>query len=160
MSAQTVKEFLAERGYADRFLDLAQLSATVSEAALALGCSEAQIAKTLSFVTAQGPVLIVAAGDAKVDNHKYKEYFHCKAVMCPRDQLEELIGHAAGGVCPFAVKDGVRVYLDESLRRFETVYPAAGNDHSALKLKLEELYTLSGALSYIDVCKLPAAAQN
>ncbi len=153
-----VLEYLSARGFGDRYIDLSTSSATVAEAAAALHCAPAQIAKTLSFLVEDQPVLILAAGDAKVDNHKYKGFFHCKAMMCPRERLEELVGFAAGGVCPFACKDGVKVYLDASLQRFSIIYPAGGNSHSAVKLSVAELQTLTGCSAFIDVCKLPTAA--
>ena len=155
MGSADVKAFLAGKGYGDRFVELEASTATVAEAAAALNCAPAQIAKTLSFIVEGAPVLIVAAGDAKVDNRKFKDFFHTKAVMGPREQLPELVGFEAGGVCPFGVNDTVKVYLDESLKRFETVYPAAGSGHAAAKFSLDELYSLSGALAFIDVCKLP-----
>ena len=127
-------------------------SATVEEAALAVGCEPKQIAKTMSFLQKEGPALIVAAGDVRVDNKKYKAEFHQKAKMIPGDQVEEQIGHAPGGVCPFAVKPEVKVYLDLSLKRFETVYPAAGSGHSAVKLSVPELEQCSGFSQWMDVC--------
>lgn len=155
MGLAEVKAFLADKGCGDRFVELEASTATVAEAAAALNCEPARIAKTLSFIVDGAPVLIVAAGDAKVDNRKFKDLFHTKAVMCPREQRPELVGFEAGGVCPFALKDGVKVYLDESLKRFETVYPAAGSGHAAAKFSLDELYSLSGALAFIDVCRMP-----
>ena len=130
-------------------------SATVALAAQALNCEECRIAKTLSFHVEDKVVLIVAAGDAKIDNSKYKAFFHAKAKMLSYDEAENLIGHAVGGVCPFAVNEGVIVYLDESLKRFETVFPACGSSNSAIELTLSELEQYSNSESWIDVGKLP-----
>ena len=141
----------------NRILEFAVSSATVELAAVAVGCEPQRIAKTLSFMVDQKPILIVAAGDAKIDNPKYKAQFSTKAKMLSHDQAAELIGHAVGGVCPFAVNDGVAVYLDESLKRFDIVYPAAGTGNSAVKLTIDELYTCSEAVGWVDVCKLPEA---
>ena len=153
MSFELVKNYLTERGYGDRAREFTVSSATVELAAAALGCEGARIAKTLSFKTPEGVVLIVAAGDAKVDNHKYKEKFHTKARMLTPEEAVELVGHAVGGVCPFAVNEGVKVYLDASLKRFETVFPACGSANSAIELTLAELEKYSGALAWVDVCK-------
>ena len=128
-------------------------SATVQLAAEALGVEPGMIAKTMSFLTEAGPILILTEGTAKIANRKYKDYFHEKAKMIPFDEVEEKIGHAPGGVCPFGINEGVEVYLDESLKRFETVYPAAGNDHSAVKLTIPELEQIAGARGWVDVCK-------
>lgn len=151
MSIQSVLPHLAAFGFADRVMTFENSSATVELAALCVGCQPAQIAKTLSFQTADGPLLIVAAGDAKIDNPKYKAQFHQKAAMLSPEQVETLIGLRVGGVCPFGAR--VPVYLDQSLRRFETVYPAAGDDHSAVRLTPAELETASRATGWIDVCK-------
>ena len=153
MSFEHVKQYVQSVNAADHLLTFEASSATVELAAQAVGCEPARIAKTLSFLTEEGPVLIVAAGDVKIDNQKYKAYFHQKARMIPRDEVEAYIGHEPGGVCPFAVKDGVRVFLDASLQRFDTVYPAAGSPNSAAKLTLKELETLSQCCHWIDVCK-------
>ena len=139
MSIESVRENLAAKGLADRILEFEESSATVAEAARDLGCEPARIAKTMAFVTGEGPVLVVMAGDAKVDNPRYKAQFGMKAKMIPPAQVEQLVGHAVGGVCPFGVNEGVRVYLDESLRRFEVVYPAAGTARSAVRLRVPEL---------------------
>ena len=157
MSFELVKNYLTERGYGDRAREFTVSSATVELAAAALGCEGARIAKTLSFKTPEGVALIVAAGDAKVDNHKYKEKFHTKAKMLTPEEAVELVGHAVGGVCPFCVKEGVKVYLDPSLRRFDIVYPACGSPNSAVKLTPEELELLSGG-EWCDLCKLPGPA--
>ena len=153
MSFEHVKQYFQSANAADHLLTFEASSATVELAAQAVGCEPARIAKTLSFLTEEGPVLIVAAGDVKIDNQKYKAYFHQKARMFPRDEVEAYIGHEPGGVCPFAVKDGIRVFLDASLQRFDIVYPAAGSPNSAAKLTLKELETLSQCCHWIDVCK-------
>ena len=153
MSIESVRENLAAKGLADRILEFEESSATVAEAARDLGCEPARIAKTMAFVTGEGPVLVVMAGDAKVDNPRYKAQFGTKAKMIPPAQVEQLVGHAVGGVCPFGVNEGVRVYLDESLRRFDIVYPAAGTSNSAVRLHLPELEKASEALGWVDVCK-------
>lgn len=155
MSLEDVKEYLKQFGAQDRVRELPQSSATVELAAQALGTQPARIAKTLSFLTAEGPVLIVAAGDGKVDNGKYKAVFHQKAKMLTPQQALELVGHPVGGVCPFAVKEGVRVYLDESLRRFATVFPACGSGNSAIELTLPELEAFARPVAWVDVCRLP-----
>ena len=157
MSFEKAKAWLEARGFGDRVREFEVSSATVELAAAALGCEGARIAKTLSFKLSDGVVLIVAAGDAKVDNHKFKEKFHQKAKMLTPEEAVELVGHAVGGVCPFGVNDGVRVYLDESLRRFDIVYPACGSSNSAVKLTPEELLTASGG-EWADLCKLPEPA--
>ena len=153
MSFELVKNYLTERGYGDRAREFTVSSATVELAAAALGCEGARIAKTLSFKTPEGVVLIVAAGDAKVDNHKYKEKFHTKAKMLTPQQVLELVGHPVGGVCPFAIREGVAVYLDESLKRFETVFPACGSGNSAIQLTIPQLEEMSRAAGWVDVCK-------
>ena len=128
-------------------------SATVELAAMAVGCEPKRIAKTMSFLVENNPILIVLAGDAKVSNPKYKEIFQTKAKMIPTDQVEDLIGHNIGGVCPFAIHEGVVVYLDVSLKRFDTVFPAAGSENSAIELSLEELMRYSNAVDWVDVSK-------
>ena len=153
MSIREVKAFFAARGMEDKVLEFATSSATVELAAQTVGVIPARIAKTLSFMTAEGPLLVVTAGDAKIDNHKYKETFGCKAKMLTPEEAVELVGHAVGGVCPFAVKPGVKPCLDVSLRRFTTVFPACGSSNSAIELTCEELYELSDALAWVDVCK-------
>lgn len=154
MSIEIVKEYLSSKGFADRVIEFSVSSATVDLAAQALGCEPCRIAKTLSFLAGEDVVLVVAAGDAKVDNPKYKAYFGTKAKMIPFAEVEERVGHAAGGVCPFVVKENVKVYLDVSLQRFETVYPAAGSSSSAVRLTPDELFELSSPVEWIDVCKL------
>lgn len=153
MSFDKVKQFFESQGAGDKVLWLEHSSATVELAAEAVGCEPARIAKTLSFLVGEQPILILTAGDVKVDNKKYKELFHTKAKMIPGDIVEELIGHAPGGVCPFVIKDGIKVYLDESLKRFDIVYPAAGSGNSAVRLTLPELEYFSGSTNWIDVCK-------
>jgi len=153
MSIEIAREYLKKFGYENKILEFDVSSATVSLAAQALNCEEARIAKTLSFMTPDGCILIVAAGDAKIDNAKYKAMFQAKAKMLAFEDVEPLIGHAVGGVCPFGVNEGVRVYLDESLRRFETVFPACGSANSAIELTIPELERISASLQWIDVCK-------
>jgi len=153
MSIEKVREYFRQFGIENRMQEFEVSSATVELAAAALGCEPCRIAKTLSFMTEEGPILIVAAGDAKIDNPKYKAQFHTKAKMLTPDEAVSLIGHAIGGVCPFAVNEGVKTYLDCSLRRFETVYPAAGSGNSAIELSLPELEKYANALGWIDVCK-------
>ena len=153
MAIEKVKEYFARFGMEGWVREFAVSSATVELAAKALGCEPCRIAKTLSFMLGSGPILIVAAGDAKIDNPKYKAQFGAKAKMLTSDEVEALIGHGVGGVCPFAAKEGVAVYLDESLRRFETVFPACGSANSAIELTIEELERYSGFASWVDVCK-------
>lgn len=153
MSFDKAKKYLEEKGYADHIIELADSSATVQLAAQALGVEPGMIAKTLSFLNGDKPILILAEGTARIDNHKYKDTFHVKAKMIPFDDVEQYIGHAPGGVCPFGINDGIAVYLDESLKKFDTVYPAAGNDHSAVKLTIPELEQVSEANGWVDVCK-------
>ncbi len=156
MAIERVREYFSGQGIADRILEFDVSSATVDLAAQALGCEGKRIAKTLSFHVDGKVVLIVAAGDAKIDNSKYKAQFHTKAKMLAFDEAESLIGHAVGGVCPFAVNDGAEVYLDESLRRFETVFPACGSSNSAIELTIDELQKYStNFIEWVDVCKLP-----
>ena len=153
MSIEKVRAFFREKGIEDRVQEFPVSSATVELAAQALGVEGKRIAKTLSFLVGDQCVLIVAAGDAKVDNAKFKAQFHTKAKMLPHDQVPEYVGHAVGGVCPFAVKEGVAVYLDESLRRFETVFPACGSSNSAIELTIPELMAYADTDAWIDVCK-------
>ena len=142
-------------GMEDRVREFEVSSATVDLAAQALGVEGARIAKTLSFKTEEGCMLILAAGDARIDNRKFKDRFHFKARMLSAEEVPELTGHPVGGVCPFGCKPGVPVYLDESLKRFTTVFPAVGSPSSAIELDLEELFRYAKALEWIDVCKLP-----
>ena len=153
MSLDRAKTHLETFGLAGRIHLFDVSSATVELAARAVGCEPARIAKTLSFLLPDGPILILAAGDAKIDNGKYKGLFHTKAKMIPFEDVEALIGHGVGGVCPFGVNEGIPVWLDESLKRFDVVYPAAGTSSSAVELNLEELERASCALGWIDVCK-------
>ena len=153
MSLIKVKEFFKEFNIENRIIELDESSATVADAAKALNCKEKEIAKSLSFRTNEDIILIVAAGDAKIDNSKYKQEFLCKASMLKYDEVENLIGHAVGGVCPFAINSNVKVYLDESLKRFEYVYPACGSANSAIKLSIKELEKYSNYIKWIDVCK-------
>ena len=152
MSIERVRAFFRDLGMEERVMEFDVSSATVELAAQALGCEGRRIAKTLSFMTGEGPILIVCAGDAKVDNPRYKARFGVKAKMLTPEEAVSLVGHAVGGVCPFAVGEGVKVYLDESLRRFETVYPACGSSNSAIELTIPELEKYSGG-EWVDVCK-------
>lgn len=154
MSIEKAKAHLRKYGLEDKVREFEVSSATVELAAQAAGVEPERIAKTLSFML-DSPILIVAAGDAKIDNKKYKAVFGTKAKMLPFEEVEPLIGHAVGGVCPFGINEGVKVYLDCSLKRFETVFPACGNDSSAVELTLPELERASGFTEWIDVCKLP-----
>ena len=155
MAIEKVKAYFAQFGIEDRVLEFPVSSATVELAAVAVGCEPGRIAKSLSFLVNGEPVLVIAAGDAKVDNAKYKAHFATKAKMLTADEVVSLIGHAVGGVCPFAVNEGVKVYLDVSLRRFETMFPACGSSNSAIELTLPELEQYSGSSVWVDVCKLP-----
>lgn len=153
MSIEKVKAYFNQYGMQDRILEFPVSSATVELAAEALHCAPCRIAKTLSFLVGETPVLVVAAGDARIDNHKYKAQFAAKAKMLTPDQAAEYVGHAVGGVCPFAVQPGVEVYLDVSLKRFETVFPACGSSNSAIELTIPELEQYSGYKAWVDVCK-------
>lgn len=153
MAIEKVKEYFKKFNKEKDVIELKESSATVHDAAIALGCDEAHIAKTMSYIVNEKPILIVLAGDTFVDNSKFKQQFFCKAKMIPIDLLDELVGNKAGGVCPFAIKDGVLVYLDESLKRFEYVYPACGSSNSAIKLTIEELEKYSNYKEWIDVGK-------
>lgn len=153
MSLERAKEHLIKYGLEDRIMEFFVSSATVGEAASAIGCNECEIAKTLSFIVSDKPILIVVAGDARIDNRKFKDEFFEKAKMIAFEDVEKLIGHAVGGVCPFGVNDGAEVYLDNSLKNFDVVYPACGNSNSAVKLTLKELETASEFKKWVDVCK-------
>lgn len=153
MAIEKVREYFKAFGMEDRILEFDVSSATVELAAQAVGCEPERIAKTLSFMLPEGPILIVAAGDAKIDNRKFKDQFHTKAKMLTPDEVAELVGHAIGGVCPFGINEGVTVYLDESLKRFETVFPACGSSNSAIELTIPDLEKYSGYSAWIDVCK-------
>lgn len=153
MAVEKVREYLKGYHMEDRILKFDVSSATVELAAQAVGCEPERIAKTMSFLVNEEVILIVTAGDVKIDNKKYKQHFHAKAKMIPFEEVEEYTGHAPGGVCPFAVREGVRAYLDESLKRFETVYPAAGSANSAVRLTPQELEQCIENVMWIDVCK-------
>lgn len=153
MSIEVVRNYFRPLGLEERILEFEVSSATVELAAQAVGCEPARIAKTLSFKVGEQAILIVTAGDAKIDNRKYKDKFGKKAVMLSPDEVVSMIGHAIGGVCPFGVPDTVDVYLDASMKRFETVFPAAGSSNSAIEMTMEELENYSGAKEWIDVCK-------
>lgn len=155
MSIEKGRAYFRQFGMEDRVREFDVSSATVELAALALGVDGARIAKTLSFKKDDSCILILAAGDARIDNHKFKEKFHMKAKMLAPDEVLSIVGHPVGGVCPFGISDGIDVYLDESLKRFETVFPAVGSANSAIELNLDELYKYSNAIEWIDVCKLP-----
>ena len=153
VSIERVRAYFREFGMEGRIMEFPVSSATVELAAQALGCEGSHIAKTLSFEFHENAILIVAAGDAKVDNAKFKAYFGVKAKMLPRESAESIIGHGVGGVCPFAVNPGIAVYLDESLRRFETVFPACGSSNSAIELTIAELARYANSAGWVDVCK-------
>ena len=153
MSIERARAYLKEFGMEERIMELAESSATVELAAEALHCEPERIAKTLSFLMGEQPILIVAAGDARIDNHKYKTTFGTKAKMIPAAAVEDYIGHAVGGVCPFGIKEGIKVYLDESLKKFETVFPACGSGNSAIELTIPELEQCSGYSEWVNVCK-------
>ena len=154
MSIEKVRSYFRQwPGMEEKILEFPVSSATVAEAAKAVGTEERRIAKTLSFILDDGPILVVAAGDAKIDNKKFKATFHKKATMLKVDELTELIGHPVGGVCPFGIKEDVKVYLDQSLRRFPTVFPACGSANSAIELTIPELEKYSGFEAWVDVCK-------
>lgn len=153
MSIEKAKAYLEEKGFGERIQIFDVSSATVELAALAVGTEPARIAKSLTFMVDENPIMIICAGDTKIDNSKYKAYFHKKAKMLSREEVNSLIGHDVGGVCPFGIRDGVDVYLDVSLKRFDKVYPACGSANSAVELSPEELEQLSACKEWIDVCK-------
>lgn len=153
MSFIKAKEYIEKYGLEKNIMEFTVSSATVEEAAKAVNCKEEEIAKTLSFLVEEKPIVIVVPGDKKIDNSKYKAEFHSKAKMIPFDNVEKLIGHEVGGVCPFGIKENVQVYLDISLKRFPIVYPACGSSNSAIKLTIEELEKISNYKKWIDVCK-------
>lgn len=155
MAIENVREYFKKFGIEGRIQEFSVSSATVELAAQALGVEGARIAKSMSFKINDKAILIIAAGDVKIDNRKFKAQFHTKAKMLSPDEVSALIGHAVGGVCPFAVNDGVSTYLDESLRRFETVFPACGSSNSAIELTIPELEKYSNFTQWVDVCKLP-----
>lgn len=153
MAIDKAREHLKKYGFEDRVKEFDVSSATVELAAKAVGVEPCRIAKTLSFMTKEGPILIVTAGDARIDNKKYKDQFHVKAKMLTPEEVIELVGHAVGGVCPFGIKEGVFVYLDESLKRLETVFPACGSANSAIELTISELEQCSGYVAWVDISK-------
>lgn len=153
MAIEKVKEYFKQYNIDQRIIELSTSSATVKEAAESLNTEECRIAKTLSFLVEDKPILIVTSGDSKIDNQKYKSIFHTKAKMIPAEDVNVLIGHNIGGVCPFAINGNVTVYLDESLKRFETIFPACGSSNSAIELTINELEKYSNYDSWIDVCK-------
>ena len=153
MSLENAKKYVEEKGFGDRIMLFEQSSATVELAAAAVGTECAHIAKSLTFKVDEKPVMILCAGDCKVDNSKYKKTFHQKAKMLTPTEVEEMIGHAIGGVCPFGVNEGVTIFLDESLKRFDVVYPACGSGNSAVKLGVDELEQIAGSTGWVDVCK-------
>ena len=155
MAIEKVQEYFKQFGMEDQILEFDVSSATVELAAKALGVAGQRIAKTLSFDVGGNAILVVAAGDAKVNNGKFKAQFGTKAKMLAADDVERLVGHAVGGVCPFGIREGVKVYLDESLKRFDTVYPACGSSNSAIELTIEQLQKLSNAECFVDVCVIP-----
>lgn len=155
MSIERARAHLRKFDLEDKIIEFEVSSATVALAAEAVGTEEARIAKSLSFLTPDGPILVIAAGDAKINNQKYKSTFSTKARMIPYESVEELIGHGVGGVCPFGIREGVRVYLDFSLRRFDIVYPAAGTAASAVRLTIPELEAASLFESWVDVTSIP-----
>ena len=158
MAIEAVKAFFRQHGMENRILESAQSSATVALAAQAFGTEERRIAKSLSFLLGDKAILIVAAGDAKVSNQKYRARFGAKAKMLTPEQVHTMIGHDVGGVCPFGINEGVMTWLDQSMRRFDTVFPACGSSNSAIELTLPELETYSGSKGWVDVCKLPDEA--
>ena len=160
MGIERVRAYFEELGIEDRIQEFGVSSATVPLAAQALNCEEARIAKTLSLRVGDRAVLIVTTGDARLDNQKYKAYFHCKPTMLTPQEAQEETGHAVGGVCPFAVKQGVAIYLDVSLRRFDQIYPACGSANSAIAMSPDELETYSQASSWVDVCRLPVLSED
>lgn len=153
MAIEKVREYFKQWGMEHRITEFKVSSATVELAAQAVGCEPKRIAKTLSFMIDERPILIVTAGDAKIDNSKYKAQFSTKAKMLAAEEVSDLVGHAVGGVCPFGINEGVKVYLDESLKRFDTVFPACGSSNSAIELTIDELERYSNYSSWVDVCK-------
>lgn len=153
MAIENVRKYMQQYGIEERIMEFEVSSATVELAAQALHCEPGRIAKTLSFMVEDAPILIVTSGDVKIDNRKYKTYFGKKAKMLTPDEVVEKIGHAIGGVCPFGIKEGVKVYLDESLRKYDTVFPACGSSNSAIELTIEELEKYTPYEAWIDVCK-------
>ncbi len=153
MSLEKAKKYLKKYDKDKNIIEFTESSATVSDAAKTIGCREEEIGKTLSFLVNGTPIVVVVSGDARIDNKKFKEEFKVKSSMIPFDDVERLIGHAVGGVCPFGVNEGVEVYLDKSLQKLKIVYPAAGNSNSAVKLTIKELEEVSNYLRWVDICK-------
>lgn len=153
MINENVKKYLADRGFADRIAEHSEIIDTVEHAAEQIGCSEAEIAKTLSFLVDDKPVIVVMAGDGRVNSSKFKAQFHAKPSMIPRDRVEEMTGFPPGGVCPFGIPDGIPIWLDVSMKRFEYVHPAGGNEFTSVKLMPGELEKVSGAVGWCDICK-------
>ena len=153
MAFENAERYLNQKGFGDRIIRFETSSATVDLAAAALGVDGALIAKSLTFMTAEGPIMVLCAGDKRVSNPKFKEEFKCKAKMLTRDEVNLLVGHDVGGVCPFGINEGVRVFLDVSLKAFDTVYPACGDAASAVKLKVDELEGLANSEKWVDVCQ-------
>ena len=153
MSFTRAKEYIGKFGLAGNIMEFNESSATVDEAAHAIGCDGDEIGKTLSFLIGEDPILILVSGNARIDNSKYKQEFKTKAKMIKFDDVERLIGHAVGGVCPFGVNDNVKIYLDESLKKHEIIYPAAGSSNRAVKLTISELEEITNYEKWIDVCK-------
>lgn len=153
MAIENVRKYMQQFGIEDRIMEFDVSSATVELAAQALHCEPGRIAKTLSFMVEEQPILIVTAGDMKIDNHKYKTHFGKKAKMLTQNEVIEKIGHEIGGVCPFGIKEGVKVYLDESLRKYDTVFPACGSSNSAIELTIEEMEKYTPYTEWVDVCK-------
>ncbi len=153
MSREKVREHLAARGLEDKMVIHGETIDTVEHAAQQIGCKEAEIAKTLSFIVDEKPVIVVMAGDARVNSSKFKAQFHCKPHMIPREMVNELIGHQPGGVCPFGVREGVPIWLDESMKRFEVVHPAGGDEFTSVALTIEELEKATDQAPWCDVCK-------
>lgn len=153
MAIEKVKAYFAQLHMEDRIIEKAESTATVELAAQALGVEPDRIAKTLSFKVSEEPIVIVMSGCSRIDNAKYKAFFHSKAKMLALEEVEPLIGHAVGGVCPFAINDGVKVYLDESLKKHATVFPACGSDNSAIEMNMDEMEKYSKAIEWIDISK-------
>jgi prolyl-tRNA editing enzyme YbaK/EbsC (Cys-tRNA(Pro) deacylase) len=153
MAIEKVKDYFKNYGIENRIIESKESSATVELAAIAFGCEPKRIAKSLSFMVNNNPILVLTAGDNKIDNAKFKNYFGVKASMIAFDDVEKLIGHSVGGVCPFATNDNVKVYLDVSMKRFDTVFPACGSSNSAIELTINELEKYSNYVEWIDVCK-------
>jgi len=155
MSIETARAHFRKYGIEDRVLEFDVSSATVELASRALRVQPARISKTLALKAPRGCMLVICAGDARVDNHKFRDYFGIKAKMLLPEEVDEMVGHSVGGVCPFGIKEGIPVYLDESLLRFDTVFPAAGSSNSAIELTIDELFKYSGARGWVDVCRIP-----